>query len=46
MTINEGLNFKIKATVKLEKYADGVTEEDIKNGLVKPIEVIEYEEDI
>ena len=46
MTINEGLNFKIKATVKLEKYADNVSKEDIEKGLVQPIEIIEYEEDI
>ena len=46
MTINEGLNLKIKATVKLEKYADNVSKEDIEKGLAQPIEVIEYEEDL
>jgi len=43
---NEITGIKMKATVKLERYEDGVSEEDIKNGLVKPIEVIEYEEEI
>ena len=43
---NETTSLKMKAIVKLERYEDGVSEEDIKNGLVQPIEVIEYEEDL
>ena len=43
---NETTSLKMKAIVKLERYDDGVTEEDIRNGLAKPIEVIEYEEDL
>jgi len=43
---NENTGIKMKAIVKLERYEDGVSEEDIKNGLVQPIEVIEYEEEV
>lgn len=43
---NETTSLKMKAIVKLERYEDGVSEEDIKKGLVEPIEVIEYEEEI
>lgn len=43
---NDNTILKIRAKVKVERYADDVTEEDVKNGLAQPIEIIEYEEDL
>ena len=34
----------VKAIIKIEKYPDGVTQEQIDNGEVEPIEVIESED--
>jgi len=36
----------MKAIIRLEKYPDNVTQEEIDSGKVKPIEVIEFEEDL
>lgn len=43
---NEKIGINMKATLRLEKYPDGVTQEQIDKGLVKPIEVIISEDDI
>jgi acyl CoA:acetate/3-ketoacid CoA transferase beta subunit len=40
------MKIRFKEKVKLEKYADGVTEEDIANGTAEPIEVVETERDV
>jgi hypothetical protein len=37
-----GLTGTIK--IKVAKYPDGVSEEDIKNGLIEPDEIIEIEQ--
>jgi len=42
---NEKMGINVKATLRLEKYPDGVTQEQIDKGLVKPIEVIISEDD-
>ena len=34
----------VRAKVKVEKYAPGVTKEDIAKGKVKPIEIVERDE--
>ena len=34
----------MKAILKIEKYEDGVTQEEIEKGLVSPIEVVESED--
>lgn len=36
----------LKAIMRLEKYPDGVTQEQIDKGEVQPVEVIELEENI
>ena len=41
----EKTRVKVKAVAKLEKYADGVTEEDIKSGKAKCLETT-FSEDI
>lgn len=43
MSSQDTVKFVVKTTAKLEKYAPGVPEEDIKAGKVKPIEVIDTE---
>jgi hypothetical protein len=40
----EDTRIKLKAVLKIEKYPDGVTDEQIKSGEVLPIETI-YSED-
>ena len=42
---NEKMGINVKATLRLEKYPDDVTQEQIDKGLVKPIEVIISEDD-
>jgi hypothetical protein len=42
---NEKMGINVKATLRLEKYPDGATQEQIDKGLVKPIEVIISEDD-
>lgn len=39
------MGINVKATLRLEKYPDGATQEQIDKGLVKPIEVIISEDD-
>jgi hypothetical protein len=41
---NESNTLKAKVTSRLVKYAEGVTEDEIRQGLAEPIEVIESEE--
>ena len=38
--LGEGLQIKLKAVVKLEKYNEDVLIEDIKNNKIEPLEVI------
>lgn len=42
---NEKMGISMKATLRLEKYPDWATQEQIDKGLVKPIEVIISEDD-
>lgn len=41
----EKMGISMKATIKLEKYPDDATQEEIDMGLVQPIEVIISEDD-
>jgi hypothetical protein len=41
---DEGMKLRISAVAKLEKYAPGVSSEDIHSGKAKPIEVITSED--
>jgi hypothetical protein len=43
---NEKIGINMKATLRLEKYPIGTTQEEIDKGLVKPEEIIISEEDI
>lgn len=43
---NEKMGISVKATLKLEKYPEGTTQEQIDKGLVKPEEIIISEDDI
>jgi len=40
-----GVPVKVKAVLKIEKYPEDATEEDIKKGLVEPTEVVISEDD-
>lgn len=42
--MENSITLKIKTKIKLEKYPSGYTKEQIKNGEVKPIEVVEIED--
>jgi hypothetical protein len=42
---NENTGIKLKAIIKIEKYPDNVTQEEIDKGLVKPIEVVMFEDE-
>ena len=39
-----GMPVQMKAIIKIEKFPDGVTKEQIEQGLVEPLEVVESED--
>ena len=41
---DEGMQLRVSANARLEKYAVGTTSEDIKSGKAKPVEVIVSED--
>jgi len=41
---SEATKLAFKAVARIAKYADGVTEEQIENGLVEPLEIVESED--
>lgn len=38
------VSINVKATLQIAKYPDWATEEDIKNGRVQPLEIVESED--
>ena len=40
-----GIPIKVKATLKVAKYPEWATREDIEKGRVQPIEIVESEDD-
>jgi hypothetical protein len=41
---DEGMKIKIKVNRKVEKYHEGVSQEDIESGIAKPYEVVDFDE--
>jgi hypothetical protein len=42
---SSSIPLSVKATLKIEKYPEGTTDEQIKNGEIKPTEVIVSKDD-